>query len=588
MKSCKILAIFMIAMFVVVLQAVGMTVVEESLSEQIGKEGVLNNWIKRVFQDRLNSAFIAYAFTEDIEELPKQESRTDELEPMELRYVTFESMLREMVDLKRLMYKPVHGESVAQASSYDRRSRIVEGERLEWFANGDAGNFIETINRNGRTEHVMAEIEGPGAIVRIWSANPKGVLRIYIDGSDTPALEIDFLRMLSGEGQFPFGAAFAGMRAAGGNSYVPIPFAESVLVTCENPGNLYYHIGYRLFPPGTIVESFAISAVEDSSEVIGEVAVELAFPHSRWTPEANVYTEEISLQIAPGEKKMLQFEGPAYIAAMELFPDAPDLDSMLRKTILSLTWDDADEPSVWAPLGDFFGSGPGFNRYESLPAGMLRTGQMYSHWIMPFEKKAVMYVENHTDEIVSITGEIIIAPMQWDDSIMHFHAKWKTEYPIHTDSPRDWVVIEVEGPGRFVGLSLSVANPVVGWWGEGDEKIYIDGESFPSFFGTGTEDYFGYAWCNPQWFSHAYHSQPRADGPANYGHISNNRFHIIDSIPFHKSFKFDLEVLHHVDTCIGLSAISYWYAPLGSRDSYEIPLMSKDIGIVELPPVEVE
>lgn len=550
------------------------------------KKGEYINQIARIFYRSLDSSFIVYAHTKNSEVLSEGNLKALQLTPV--RYVDFESMLREMVDLKGLIFRPAEGESAAQSSSYDRQSRIERGERLDWFTNADAGNFLGTIDRNGRTEYVLADIQGSGAIVRIWSANPKGTLRIYMDGSDTPTLEMDFLRMLSGEGQFPFGAAFAGRRAAGGNSYVPIPFAESVLVTCENPDNLYYHIGYRLFPPGTVVESFSMAAVEEAMDAISEVAVKLAFPYSRWTPEENVYTQEISWQIAPGERKTLEFEGPAYINAIEFIPHATDLDTMLRKTLFSITWDDADKPSVWSPLGDFFGSGPGFNPYESLPLGMLRTGEMYSHWVMPFEKRAVLQVENYTDETVSITGKILVVPMEWDDSIMHFHAKWKMEYPVPTNPPHDWLVLEVEGPGRFVGLSLGVANPVVEWWGEGDEKIYIDGELFPSFFGTGTEDYFGYAWCNPEWFSHAYHSQSRADGPGNYGHISNNRFHIIDSIPFHKNFRFDLEVLHHVDTEIGLSAISYWYAPLGSRDSYEVPLKPEEVYMVNLPPAEAD
>ena len=72
----------------------------------------------------------------------------------------------------------------------------------------------------------------------------------------------------------------------------------------------------------------------------------------------------------------------------------------------------------------------------------------------------------------------------------------------------------------------------------------MDGETFPSHFGTGTEDYYGYAWCWPGLFTHAYHAQPRCDGPGNYGRTSVNRFHILDRIPFTKDFKFDMELWH--------------------------------------------
>ena len=83
---------------------------------------------------------------------------------------------------------------------------------------------------------------------------------------------------------------------------------------------------------------------------------------------------------------------------------------------------------------------------------------------------------------------------------------------------------------------LHVWNPRGGWWGEGDEKFFVDGEKFPSTIGTGSEDYFGYAWCCPQLFQNAYHNQTHNDGN-NSGHVSVNRWHIADNMPFQKSFE---------------------------------------------------
>jgi hypothetical protein len=117
---------------------------------------------------------------------------------------------------------------------------------------------------------------------------------------------------------------------------------------------------------------------------------------------------------------------------------------------------------------------------------------------------------------------------------------------------------------------LSLMNPVSAWWGEGDEKIYVDGERFPSWFGTGTEDYYGYAWSDPTPFQHAYHNQTRCDGPGTRGHTSVNRFHVLDAIPFTKSFKFDMEVWHWTPTTqVPYAATSYWYARPGSTDDFK-------------------
>ncbi len=152
---------------------------------------------------------------------------------------------------------------------------------------------------------------------------------------------------------------------------------------------------------------------------------------------------------------------------------------------------------------------------------------------------------------------------------MHFHAKWRTE-KLKTRPFRDWTYCDIKGQGVFVGDMLSVMNPVAAWWGEGDEKIFVDGEKFPSWFGTGTEDYYGYGWSDPKPFQHAYHNQTRCDGPANKGHTSVNRFHILDNIPFQKSFRFDMEFWHWTPNIeVNYAATSYWYARPGATDDFK-------------------
>jgi hypothetical protein len=83
------------------------------------------------------------------------------------------------------------------------------------------------------------------------------------------------------------------------------------------------------------------------------------------------------------------------------------------------------------------------------------------------------------------------------------------------------------------------------WWGEGDEKIYIDNQKFPAFFGTGSEDYFNYSWSSDRIFSYAYCGQPRNDGPDTRGFVTNFRWHIIDDIPFKNTMAYYMELLHH-------------------------------------------
>ncbi|MDY0030559.1 MAG: hypothetical protein RBT84_01330, partial [FCB group bacterium] len=128
--------------------------------------------------------------------------------------VTFESLVREMTDLDALASFPDPAFDCAQCSSYDRRSTdpaVLTDEN--WFANGDRGHHIRKETRNGADEWVMLDAEGPGAIVRIWSANANdaGIVRIYLDNAPDPVIELPLQDMLDGE-HAPFLAPISGVR----------------------------------------------------------------------------------------------------------------------------------------------------------------------------------------------------------------------------------------------------------------------------------------------------------------------------------------------------------------------------------------
>lgn len=500
--------------------------------------------------------------------------------------VSFASMVERMADLEWLAQVPVPGERGAQASSYDRATRVVNGLKVEWFANGDAGHFVDTRIINGREEAVLAEIDGPGAIVRIWSANPQGVLRIYLDRSSQPAVEVPFAAAVRGDRELPFAEPFAGTRSRGGNIYFPFTFQEHALVTVQYPGQMYYHVNYVTFPAGTTVETYEPGLLDAHQDLIRDVAARLADPYGAdaggvsrngaGSGAADALTTAISWQLGPGESGVIDLTGPAAITELTLRVSAPELDRALRQVLLAATWDGREQPSIWSPVGDFFGGTPGLRPYQSLPLGILPDGLMYSRWYMPFGEEATIALINEGDQVVTLEGSLTYRPIEWRDDLAYFHAKWRQQR--HLSNLWDWPVLDAGGPGRFVGLTLSVMNPVRQWWGEGDEKIYVDGEAFPSTFGTGTEDYFGYAWSSTEIFSHAYHSQPRADGPDNFGHIINTRFHVLDNIPFQERIRFDLEIWHWVgDARPTYSAVAYWYSQ-SDRDGFAaIPVERRGI-----------
>jgi hypothetical protein len=484
--------------------------------------------------------------------------------------ITLETLLKETVSLERLAVAPSPAYVTRQFSSYDQKSTdptVLTEEN--WFANHDRNQHLRVEENQGREESVLMDAAGPGAVVRFWSANPKegGIVRIYLDNSEYPAIEMPLYVLLGGQ-TAPFITPFSGERAKGWNCYMPIPYAKHCKITLSE-GDVYYQINYRTYSPDTEVETFTLARADTTMALIREKAAVLAAPHGA-VKEATGEVTAYDAYIDAGTSETVALSGPAAIYRITCKVEAEDVVAALRACVITVNFDD-QEACVLAPFGDFFGTAPGINSYQALPIGVLEDGTLYSHWVMPFRENATVTVENHGDADVQISGEIGVIPREWTDDSLYFHAKWRAEKDIPTRPMQDWNYMTLGGKGRFVGVSLHIANPVGDWWGEGDEKIYVDGEIFPSHFGTGTEDYFGYAWCNNQVFTHAYHNQPRCDGPGNYGHTCVNRMLIMDDIPFNESFKFDMEVWHWADTQVSQAITAYWYAAAGGTDNFIAP-----------------
>lgn len=501
--------------------------------------------------------------------------------------ITTGSLLNEMTDLAGLCEYPDPPFTCSQFSSYDRRSKTPDDPE-GWFANHDSGNYLRVEQQAERKEYVMAEMDGPGAIVRIWSANPKGTLRIYLDHAERPVLEAPLADVLGG--RLPgIPEPIAGVHSRGWNSYFPIPYARHCKLTSDE-GGFYYHVNYRTYPPGTRVVSFRPEDFERLSGRIEQVAAALAAPRSCGLRPSGRWREMLPAEVAGrwqalpsgGARHWDLPRGPAAIVRLLVQADAADLAAALRQTLLIIEFD--DERTVVCPLGDFFGTNPGINPYESLPLGMTPDGVLWSHWVMPYRDSARIELHNLGQQLVKVRLLVGGRAHRWSERSLHFCAKWRPAYDLPTRPMRDWNYLNATGRGVFVGAAFGIANPVKIWWGEGDEKIYVDGESFPSHFGTGTEDYYGYAWGSPEVFTHAYHNQPRCDGPNNYGHTSVNRWHILDRIPFERSFRFDMELWHWKDDIdVDMSVVSYWYARPGSSDGFAPP-GPDDLRVVAVPP----
>ena len=479
------------------------------------------------------------------------------LAPAALAQIDLASLLDEMTDRAALARWPDPAYTTGQFSSYDRAS-VSPGDDT-WWANGDAGKFLREIQRDGRTEHVMMDADGPGAIVRIWSANPKGTLRVYLDESDTPAIEAPMAELLGGSGFVP--EPLAGVRSRGYNTYLPIPYATHCLVTSDEPG-FYYHVNYRTYEPGTRVTTFSMQALRRNAQ-----RLELAGAGLTTRPDVRGEAVELSESLASGANSTpIDLAGPGAVARLtvRLGTDG-EIERALRSTVLEMHAD--GEHTVWAPVGDL-ASGVGLNPMSDWMRRVGDDGTTEIDWVMPFRQGATIRFHNLGDDDVRLDARAVVTPWEWDDRSMHFYATWRQQRDVHTRPRRDITYVDIKGRGVLVGDQLTITNPTKAWWGEGDEKIYVDDMSFPAHFGTGTEDYYGYAWCCPEPFQAPFHSQVRCDGAEggnNYGTTTVSRIRSLDAIPFESHLRFDMELWHWEEVDVSYSATSFFYAIPGAR-----------------------
>ncbi|MBW3624284.1 MAG: DUF2961 domain-containing protein [Armatimonadetes bacterium] len=260
-------------------------------------------------------------------------------------------------------------------------------------------------------------------------------------------------------------------------------------------------------------------------------------------------------------------------------------DPMVRRnTLLRMYWDGEAHPSVESPIGDFFGQGWGEKyNFASLPLAAAPVGgnALNCYFPMPFGDGARIEIENQCD--VPIDSFYYYVDYEEHDSIGgdigRFHAWWNRELtdPGAEDTENEWGVLgpeaknpsdannylflEAEGQGQFVGVNYFVDCPSPIWYGEGDDMFLIDGEPWPgSLHGTGTEDYFCSSWCPKEPYSHPFFGYPRVNNREGWlGRTHSYRFHVPDPIYFQKSIRASIEHGHANELAVDLSSVAYWY-----------------------------
>jgi len=522
--------------------------------------------------------------------------------------ITTGSLYQEMVDLAALAEFPDPYYKTVQFSSYDRRSNLPEGPN--WFANSDGfggepiPGFEAVLREPGADsigEYLMAEVEGPGAMVRLWTARIDGDIKLYLDGSSEPLFDgtaDDFFRrpLDAFEEASDLDPEMVGRTLIQRDGiYAPIPFADGLKLTWT--GNLahthFYQVEVRQYEAGTRVETFQPQDLRTYRADIDAAMAVLADPDGASDSQAEQEPEPIAVTLAPGESvDALMVEGPGALQRLELRVEAANTTDALRQTVLLVHADGFPKPQVESPVGDFFGAAPGVNPYQSLPFTVRPNGIMVSRWLMPFADSLRVRLENRGNQTVRVIGSGLSAPYEWEDErSMHFRARWRVDHDMVPDpaAVQDLPFIMAQGKGVYVGTTSLLLNPSPvptpygSWWGEGDEKVFVDGEAQPSLFGTGSEDYYNYSWSTPEIFTYPYCGQPRDDGPGNRGFVTNYRWHILDPLPFKENVRFYMEAYPHERTPgLSYARIGYYYGRPGITDDH-MPITPDDLRAPRYP-----
>ncbi|HOK90328.1 MAG TPA: DUF2961 domain-containing protein [Candidatus Hydrogenedentes bacterium] len=213
-----------------------------------------------------------------------------------------------------------------------------------------------------------------------------------------------------------------------------------------------------------------------------------------------------------------------------------------RNLVLRVYYDHANKPSVVAPLGDFFGIGHGAWRdLVSVPVTVTSAGRSRScFWRMPFQKAIRITVTNDSD----IKVDSFYYYVDWlkleslPEDTLYFHALYRQEHPVQSDG--HYLIADIQGRGQYVGTVLSAHQMETGWFGEGDDFFYVDGEALPRLRGTGTEDYFCDAWGFRE-FCAPWNGVPVYEGVITGDRVSAYRWHVQDPIPFQRSLRVEFE-----------------------------------------------
>ncbi len=296
------------------------------------------------------------------------------------------------------------------------------------------------------------------------------------------------------------------------------------------------------------------------------------------------------VRIASGQTFTLaEIDGPGAIQQIWMTPTGT-----WRYSILRFFWDDEETPSIECPVGDFFGMGWGkYAPLVSLPVCVNPGSAFNCYWEMPFRKKCRITLENIADDEMVLYYQVNYTLTEVPEDAAYLHAQFRRTNPL--PYKEDYTIVDgIKGHGHFVGTYMAWGVNNTGWWGEGEIKFFMDGDtSWPTICGTGTEDYFCGSYnfdVGGQYreFSTPYaglHQVIRPDGTyQSQQRFGMYRWHITDPVRFEEDLKVTMQALgwrskgRYLPLQDDIASVAFWYqqephAPfpaLPSKDELEV------------------
>jgi len=277
-----------------------------------------------------------------------------------------------------------------------------------------------------------------------------------------------------------------------------------------------------------------------------------------------------SVRIVPGQTFiMADVQGAGAIQHIWMTPTGNN-----RLNILRMYWDGEENPSVECPAGDFFACGCGeYTPVNSLAVCVNPGSGFNCYWMMPFRKSFKITMTNMAERSMVLYYQIDYTLTAVPKDMAYFHAQFRRVNPLPDKT--DYTIIEgVRGRGHYIGTYMTWGSNSPGWWGEGEIKFFMDGDTkFPTICGTGTEDYFcgSYGFHKPgtreyQEFNTAYAGMPQVIQSETQPRFSLYRWHIMDPVRFEKDLRVTIQALGwkrtgglYLPLQDDLSSVAFWY-----------------------------